>query len=152
MPLAIAPGSYNIGLFGADHAQMIRQVVKDWSLMVPMSPPNQFSFSLTGHSKYFRLFGADARIIGDEITMDSTGLAIHKAPLPAHLGFTASFTWHPSDCNSPSGFTFFLTRTAPSDVVVKSDSLTGRLGTASLSSLTSISLSTPSNQMKVFLK
>ncbi len=151
IPLLLPANYYYIGLIGVDHDPNMRQSLSLWNLEQPAL--HRFSFALVStHLQYFAHFATDP-LISDTVTSPpgSTSLTIHKTPLPAHLGFTTSFTWAPTFCER-AGFSFFLTKTGLSEVVQASDEETGRLGTAALSGVTSISYMSTTNELKAFFK
>ncbi len=149
VPLTLPPSSYYIGILAANHHQGKRNL-QAWNLKLPPTA-NHFSFSLSNHTGYFETYNTNP-LENNQVVIDvgTNGLVVHKVPVPAHFGFTTSFAWSPANCYDTTGFSFFLTKTQPSDVTVKSDDETGRIATAGLSSLTSISFSTASKQFKAY--
>lgn len=150
---AFSPASYYVGVALADTTSNIYQRFGNWSVSQPKSDIDRFGFSLSNHTQYMASFGS-ASIADDiiETSNDSPGLVIHTTPVPAHLGFTASFYWRPKICNSSLGFSLFLTKTSPSDVLVKSEEDSGQFGTAALASLTSVSYNYISNEYRAYFK
>lgn len=155
VPMTLTPETYYMGLIGADHSPNIHQSLSSWSLKQYLTADySEVGFSLTNNTQSFVHYADDSVFQNNQILVpvNRTALTIYKTPLPAHLGFTTSFYWRSMDCSKPSGFNFFLTKTHFDNVTRASDIGTGRIGTAALAGLTSVSFTSATNQFRAYFK
>lgn len=151
--MSLPEGQYYMGVAIADRFVALYNDILSWSLSQPNFSDQSVQFKLANHSQFMATAGS-ASLVNNEISTASSspGLVLHKGPLPAHQGFTTSFSWTPLSCTESSGFNFFLTQTRPTEVTIKSDAVTGLIGTAGLSSLTAVSYASSANEYRAYFK
>lgn len=151
--ITLAPAQYYIGIIGADRGlDLGAKVLKEWSLQSYTSQPTRFAFTLANNMQDIAAYDP-ANIVNNKIQVlsDGPGLVVNKTPQPARQGFFSSFSWRPANCVSDAaGFTFFLTTTGPSDIVLSPNVTDAGYGTDGLSTLTAISYFAAQNKFTAY--
>lgn len=144
-PVILAPRSYYTGIIGYNNRQSL--VVSEWTLERRQPEyTTHFDLSFQNMRNHFSYYGMANG--ANFVQVRTAGLVVHRKPFWAHKGFSTTFDWEPNCAQTPQvkGFSFFLSKNLfTATTVLKSDPTTGQYGTASLSSVVSVSYNREEN-------